>query len=92
MQQAMKKQYSPVELAQKFIQQEEDSFNLFMAVNKLKTQTENTETQVYDLQAQLEKRKSEQKHSGKRTRAMQKLEEQKEQAEHATLEITQELT
>ena len=67
----MKKPYSPIELAQKFIQQEEDSFNLFIAVGKLKTQTENTETQVYDLSAQLDKRKSEQKHSGKRTRAMQ---------------------
>jgi hypothetical protein len=49
MQQAMKKPYTPIELAQKFIQQEEDSFNLFIAVGKLKTQTENTETQVYDL-------------------------------------------
>ena len=67
----MKKPYSPIELAQKFIQQEEDSFNLFIAVGKLKTQTENTETQVYDLSAQLDKRKSEQKHNGKRTRAMQ---------------------
>ena len=67
----MKKPYTPIELAQKFIQQEEDSFNLFIAVGKLKTQTENTETQVYDLSAQLDKRKSEQKHSGKRTRAMQ---------------------
>ena len=51
MQQAMKKPYSPIELAQKFIQQEEDSFNLFIAVGKLKTQAENTETQVYDLSA-----------------------------------------
>lgn len=44
MQQAMKKPLSPGELAQKFIQQEEDSFNLFTAVGKLKSQVENTET------------------------------------------------
>jgi hypothetical protein len=44
MQLAMKKPLSPGELAQKFIQQEEDSFNLFTAVGKLKSQVENTET------------------------------------------------
>lgn len=43
------------ELAKKFIQQEEDSFNLFKAVGQLKNQVENTEMQLFELQAQIDK-------------------------------------
>jgi hypothetical protein len=42
--------YSPDELAETFIRQEEDNFALFSAVGKLSKEVEKVETEVYDLQ------------------------------------------
>ena len=42
-------------LAKRFIQQEEDAFNLFKVVGQLKSQVETTEMLLFELQAQIDK-------------------------------------
>ena len=53
-----KKPMSYLELADRFIQQEEANFKLFNSVKELTTQVESTENEVLDLSAQVEKLKT----------------------------------